>query len=146
MYGKRQTLPRPMATPSMASQVLTRLENRSARCIAQDGRRSARVFARARSVITRGRASRRVEHAGNEKTARIGALQTMFLPARQIDERTTGDRCSLFARPHEARTGEDGDRLLVVMEVLGRARKRDRADELRDTGAPHPLVDHELIE
>ena len=51
------------------------------------------------------------------------AFETVLLPAREVDERAGRDRRALFARPHEAGAGENGDGLFVVVKMLGGARK-----------------------
>src|SRR6266540_706884 len=89
----------------------------------------------------RGRVARRMEHSQNAHVRVAGVLEAMEHERRQVDARPGTHLEMLVADVVDAFPLENVNDLVVRVAVLGRAARRDRADELCHVEAADVLVD-----
>src|SRR3954451_23413733 len=99
-------------------------------------RRCARVRGRAVGVVRGGGRARGAEHGHDLHDVRAGVLQAMHRASGEMDAGSRPQRRRFAVHAHHALAGEDVDHLVVEVHVVGRAGRRDVADEVRRRAQP----------
>src|SRR5438105_12104353 len=95
--------------------------------------------------VAHARTARRVEDAEQTEFGVACVLDAVNLMLRKVDARTRADLRARLAGPHTSLAAQYEQDFFVSVKMVGRAPRRDRADELRDLLASDLLVNQHAI-